>query len=306
MIGRWLSPLTLGTIDRSSVFRVESSNVRTPRSQRITWRLPWARMYSADISRSLTVALIPRLSRTGSPGPADLLEQVEVLHVPGADLEDVGVPLDELDLARVHDLGDDRHAELLAGGLEDLEAVLAQPLEAVGAGPGLERPAAEDVGPGLPDPRRRSRSSSASLSMAQGPAIITRWPPPILTPLTSKTESSRWNSRLASLNGLRIGTTCSTPGDRLQGLDLELLLVADDADDRPRDPLAEVGREAQGLDPLEDVLDHLGRRMRLQHDDHLALLVVCLRSPPGTTPCNVEKPKTAARVGADHGENLTI
>ena len=30
MIGRWLSPLTLGTIDRSSVFRVESSNVRMP------------------------------------------------------------------------------------------------------------------------------------------------------------------------------------------------------------------------------------------------------------------------------------
>ena len=65
MIGRWLCPWMFGTIDRSSVFRVESSNVRTPRSQRITCRLPCARMYSADISRSLTVALIPRFSRTG-------------------------------------------------------------------------------------------------------------------------------------------------------------------------------------------------------------------------------------------------
>ena len=65
MIGRWLSPWTLGTIDRSSVLRVESSNVRTPRSQRITRRLPCASTYSADMSRSLTVALIPRFSRTG-------------------------------------------------------------------------------------------------------------------------------------------------------------------------------------------------------------------------------------------------
>ena len=57
-------------------------------------------------------------------------------------------------------------------------------------------------------------------------------------------------------------------GDRLQRLDLELILVADHPDDRPRDPLAEVGRQAQGRDPLEHVLDDLGRRMRLQHDDH--------------------------------------
>ena len=53
---------------------------------------------------------------------------------------------DQLDLPRVHDLGDDRHAVLLADVAEDLQAVLAQPLEAVGAGARLERAAAEDVG----------------------------------------------------------------------------------------------------------------------------------------------------------------
>ena len=126
MIGRWLCPWMLGTTDRSSVFRVESSNVRMPRSQRITCRLPSERTYSADISRSLTVALMPALEQDRHPGPAALLEQVEVLHVAGADLEDVGVALDQLDLARVHDLGDDRHAEPLAGGPEDLEPVLAR------------------------------------------------------------------------------------------------------------------------------------------------------------------------------------
>ena len=49
--------------------------------------------------------------------------------------------IDQLDLPRVHHLGDDRHVELLAGRLEDLQAVLAEPLEAVRAGPGLEGPA---------------------------------------------------------------------------------------------------------------------------------------------------------------------
>ena len=141
--------MTFGTIDRSSMFRVESSNVRTPRSQRITSRLPCGQDVLGRHQQVLDRRAHAPLQQDRRAGPADLLEQVEVLHVPGADLEDVGVPLDELDLARVHDLGDDRHAEPLAGGPEDLEAVLAQPLEAVGAGPRLERPAAEDVGPGL-------------------------------------------------------------------------------------------------------------------------------------------------------------
>ena len=94
------------------------------------------------------------------PGAAAFLEQVEVLHVAGADLEDVGVALDDLDLARVHDFGHDRHAEAVAGGLEDLEPVAAEPLEAVRAGAGLERAAAQDVGARIAHPRRRSRRAA--------------------------------------------------------------------------------------------------------------------------------------------------
>ena len=56
--------------------------------------------------------------------------------------------------------------------------------------------------------------------------------------------------------------------DRLQRLDLELGLVADDADDGPRNPLAQMRRETQCRDPLEDVLHDLGRRVRLQNNDH--------------------------------------
>jgi hypothetical protein len=65
MIGKCDRPFTFGTADRSSMFRVDSSKLRTPRSQRMTRRFPCDRTYSADIKRSLTVALMPRFSKTG-------------------------------------------------------------------------------------------------------------------------------------------------------------------------------------------------------------------------------------------------
>ena len=49
----------------SKVLRVIVSNVRMPRSQRTTCRLPRATMYSAAISNSLRLAAIPRLRSTG-------------------------------------------------------------------------------------------------------------------------------------------------------------------------------------------------------------------------------------------------
>ena len=82
-------------------------------------------MYSALISRSLTLALMPRFNSTGRARLPDFGEQVEILHVAGADLEHVGIAIDQLDAARVHHLGDDRHAVLVAGVAEDLQPFLA-------------------------------------------------------------------------------------------------------------------------------------------------------------------------------------
>ena len=56
-------------------------------------------MYSADISHSSMVALRPRLSITGRPDTPDRGQQREVLHVAGADLEDVGVLGDDVHVA---------------------------------------------------------------------------------------------------------------------------------------------------------------------------------------------------------------
>src|SRR3990172_32752 len=86
---------------------------------------------------------------------ADLVQEGEVLHVAAANLEDVGVAGDEVDVAGVHHLGDDGQAGLGAGFGEDLEALFAVTTEGVGATAGLEGAAAQDMGAGgLHRPRR--------------------------------------------------------------------------------------------------------------------------------------------------------
>ena len=148
MIGRWLVACTTGTAEMSRVLRVLGSKVRMPRSQSTTSRLPRWATYSAAISHSSMVAVMPRLSSTGLPALADGLEQAEVGHVAGADLEHVGVLGDDRDVAGVDDLGDDRQAGDLADVGEDLEALHAEALEGVRRGARLVGAAAQQRGAG--------------------------------------------------------------------------------------------------------------------------------------------------------------
>ena len=110
MTGRWVRSRTTGTAERSSVLRVAVSNVRMPRSQRMTLGLPDERMYSAAMSHSSMVAERPRLSRTGLRLWPTALQEHEVGHVAGADLEHVDVAVEDLDIGRVGDLADDGQA----------------------------------------------------------------------------------------------------------------------------------------------------------------------------------------------------
>jgi hypothetical protein len=91
------------------------------------------------------------LRSTGFWHAADLGEQVEVLHVPGADLDDVGDLGDELDVTRVEQLRDDRKAGLLAGLGQDLEPLLSESLECVRRAARLECPSAEHRRTGFRD-----------------------------------------------------------------------------------------------------------------------------------------------------------
>ena len=73
---------------------------------------------------------------------AHSLQKVEVLHIARADLNDVHI-LEERKLAEVHQLGDDGQPRLLLGDLEVAQADLAEALEGIGRGAGLERAAAQ-------------------------------------------------------------------------------------------------------------------------------------------------------------------
>ena len=88
-----------------------------PRSQSITFMLPPDRMYSADSSHSSMVAEMPRLSMTGTLRVSELAQQREVLHVARADLQDVRVALDQLELADVHHLGDEQQVVPVGGAI---------------------------------------------------------------------------------------------------------------------------------------------------------------------------------------------
>ena len=133
MIGRCVSCRATGIDVMSSVYRMLSSKVLIRALRRNHHR---------------SIALAQHIFRREQPifdcrgqaaleqdrlaGFADLAEQVEILHVAGADLEHVGVALDQLDLPGVHDFATDRHAQRIAAVSMPLQSLFTQTLESTG------------------------------------------------------------------------------------------------------------------------------------------------------------------------------
>ena len=116
---------------------------------------------------------------TGVPTRPTARQQRVVLHVPGADLEDVGVLGDDVDLARLHDLGDDRQAGPLARlGEVARGASTPRPWKAYGLVRGLNAPPRRIVAPAAATASAVSNSCSR-LSTEHGPAMIVSDPSPI-------------------------------------------------------------------------------------------------------------------------------
>ena len=105
--------------------------------------MPPASTYSADSSHSWIVVAMPRLSSTGLRVSADAPQQREVLHVARADLKDVGVLGDELDLVGSITSVIDREPGFPPGLGQQLQPLVLEPLERVGRGARLEGAAAQ-------------------------------------------------------------------------------------------------------------------------------------------------------------------
>ena len=69
----------------------------------------------------------------------------DVLHVSRAHLKNVDI-VKKIEVAGIHDFGNDRHVELALDFRENVEALFAQALEGIGARAGLERATAENSG----------------------------------------------------------------------------------------------------------------------------------------------------------------
>ena len=175
----------------------------------------------------------PALDEHRDAGAADLAQQRVVLHVARADLDDVGDLGDGLDVARVHQLGDDRQA----GALPWPRRAGAGP---PGRGPGRRRATCAAC-------RRRrgtwlapaaSIASAVSsvwsrVSTVHGPAMRAKWSPPILRAADLQDRAGvALDLRRGQLVGLEDRDDLL---DALVALEAEagdVLAVADGADDR--------------------------------------------------------------------------
>ena len=78
-------------------------------------------------------------------GASGALEQRKILHVAGADLDDVGVFFDQIEGFVVDGFGDDAQAVLFANLGQNLQAVIAEALKAVRRSARLVGAAAEEA-----------------------------------------------------------------------------------------------------------------------------------------------------------------
>ena len=84
------------------------------------------------------------LEQDGLAQLAELTQEIEVLHIARADLNDIHI-LEQRQMLHAHDLGHNRQAGGRARRFEQLDAGGLEPLKIVGRGAGLERAAAQDV-----------------------------------------------------------------------------------------------------------------------------------------------------------------
>ncbi len=219
MIGRCDSPLHVR--HRRHVEQVARRRCRSP--SRRARRARRSGCPATGCTRRSSAGLRPSRSCRASAAPACFVWPTSVSSVKFCMLRAPiwimsAYSLDQLDLPRVHHLGDDRHAVLVARLAEDLQALFAHALESVGAGARLERAAAEDVRARLPSPTSAIASIRSASSTAHGPAIIARWPPPIFTPATSTTLGSRMGLAAGQLVGRQHRNHLRHAGNRLQRL----------------------------------------------------------------------------------------
>ena len=189
--------------------RVEVSKVRMPRSQRMTFGLPPLSTYSADSSHSWIDVDMPRLSSTGLPTAPTLRssEKFCTLRAPICKISACSATTSTLSgsITSVM-IGSPVSRRASARSLSPSSS---RPWNAYGDVRGLNAPPRSTAAPAA-FTRVATSSTCSRDSTEHGPAMTTIFRPPMPTLPTCTTLLALRTSRLASLNGCRIGVTDST------------------------------------------------------------------------------------------------
>ena len=194
----------------SSVFRVAVSNVRIPRSQSMTLSFPEEMMYSADMRSSSMVVIIPRFSSTGFLACPTFFKRAKfcTFRAPIC-MMSVYSSTSSTSVVSRTSVTTGRPVASPAF-FRSFRPASSIPWKLYGDVLGLNAPPLSMSPPPFLTIRALSISCS-SLSIEQGPAITTNSGPPISTSPIRMTVFPSLDSLLASLYGLRIGITFSTP-----------------------------------------------------------------------------------------------
>src|SRR5689334_14947455 len=235
----------------------------------------------------------------GLLGPARRLEQRRVLHVAGADLDDVRDFGHVTNAFGIHRLGADEEAGLLARLGEQLEPRPPQPLERVGRGARLPGTAAQDHGPRLLHHTGGLDDLSLALDRAgarDGDDLRTAY-----GDAPGQPHHAVLRLPLAADLLVRLGDVDDVldAGQAFQPRGIDPPVVADQADGRALRPRHGPGLVAHLLDYRDDAPDLVFRCAMAHHDQHRYLPPMVNRSPSRAA---VTRPGTrvpAARAGSE-------
>jgi hypothetical protein len=229
-------------------------------------------MYSAAISHSLIVALMPRFRITGTSTSTDFLQEIEVLHVARADLDNVNFLREKgIQHSHVHQLRHDGQVVPRCGILEECEAIDALPLERIRTRARLERAAAHHPRTSCSDAVGRGGHLGFGLDRARSGdhlhGCAAQRNPADVDDSVRLVPFAR--DELVRLDDVH---RAFDSGQRVEHLRIKLALVADRADERALGPARNVDFQAGGTDSGFDRGDLGIAGVGFHHDDHLSLL----------------------------------
>src|SRR3990172_3437102 len=202
---------------------------------------------------------------------AHLLEETEVLHVPGTDLDHVGILHHKLCIPRVHQLADDRQPGHLPHLGQVSQPLLTKALKRIRRGPRLKGPPSEQGGTRLLDLGRRIKQHLAPFDRAW--AGNDREPLPAYRYTIDLHDA--WLGLEVStgeFEGRQNGEDLFNGGQGLKRHIPKDPLIPDGPDDGPLHPSGDVGLEAMLGNSLHHLVDVGLGGGRAQDDDHLLLL----------------------------------